>query len=194
MDHIVTKGNQEISEDVDEAPSGSTSKRNKNGGPMAQGIGSQMKKSVAHRKFLVDVGQCQHPADALRCRGNQRAKWWTCTHCGARWSRPEEVPASSATTASPVTVVDEAPKIRSNRQGYPSYLPPPKGKPEQGPREAETAQNIRSTFSSAAPKAATTRGRTRMTSEGLRPIQRAKTPTGVNHLPETFEINSENEF
>ena len=212
VDHIGTKGAQETHEEKDDTPSGSTKRRVKKEGPMAQGIGSQLNKSAAHQRFLVDVGQCQHPSDALRCRGNQRAKWWTCAHCGARWARPEEVPASSATSAAPVTVVEEAPKIRTNRQGYPSYLPPPKGKPEQGPREVlvdqgtvktvrhqpDTPQSIGPKSSSETPKAMpkenTTRGRTRMTSDGLRPIQRAKTPTGVTALPETFEINSEEEW
>ena len=107
-----------------------------------------------------------------------------------------------------MVVVEEAPKIKTNRQGYPSFLPPPKGKPEQGPREVrvdqgtvrtvrhqpDTEQDTGHTCSSAAPKATMARGRTRMTSEGLRPIQRAKTPTGVSSIPERFELNSEDNW
>ena len=42
---------------------------------------------------------CQHPFDQIKTRGNQKAKWFTCLRCSARWERkalPEQTgPAQS---------------------------------------------------------------------------------------------------
>ena len=73
-------------------------------------IGAPLKKSVAHKNFPMRVAECNHPPDALRCRGNQVAKWWVCTRCGSRWNRPTEKDLENNTTET-VKVSEVAPKV-----------------------------------------------------------------------------------
>ena len=35
----------------------------------------------------VDANICQHPASAMKARGNRDQKWWTCVLCQSRWER-----------------------------------------------------------------------------------------------------------
>ncbi|CAE7266283.1 unnamed protein product [Symbiodinium natans] len=106
-------------------------------GPVSQAIGNPLEQSKAHKEFPKTRQECNHPADALRCRGNAWTKWWTCARCGSRWNRPEEIqptqphPESSSSTTA--VVDDKAEKITTQRgQEYPRYLPAPRGRLEQG--------------------------------------------------------------
>ncbi|CAE7188254.1 unnamed protein product [Symbiodinium sp. KB8] len=194
---------EEIPQETTPNPQQPKTKKKAVKGPLAQGIGAPLKKSEAHKNFPMKISECNHPPDALRCRGNQTMKWWVCTRCGSRWSRPEEKELENEEHQKVVTTED-APKLR-DRQGreFPQFLPAPRGRPQQGARmvtvlprgrpqtdrEAATSSSTGHVPSSTKPPESS---RVRRTPHGLRPTQRAKTPTR-SELPETYELNTDNE-
>ncbi|CAE7655781.1 GIP [Symbiodinium sp. CCMP2592] len=99
----------------------------------------------------MKVHECSHPADALRCRGNQAARWWVCTRCGSRWDRPEESGTTSAASTKAVNVDEKAPKLVSIH----------------GPRQVDLTQR-------GAP-------RTLREEPSSGSVQRSKTPTRASH-------------
>ena len=203
--------------------------------PINQGLGKLLGRPKAHAKFNKEPSECNHRSDALRCRANSKATWWTCADCGSRWQRPREDPS---TTASSNFQVDEQAKKVKNAQGqeFPKFLPAPRGRLNQGYRQVEldvrgkpktlvqthqqpppitpeasstppaTRANLRTaapapvdTSPGGEPSSPKATSRVRTTSSGLRPVQRAKTPTrrsvSVNSATsvETWEINADEE-
>ncbi|CAJ1434177.1 unnamed protein product [Effrenium voratum] len=98
-----------------------------------QGIGKPLPRSQAQKHWALEVKECQHPAEHLRCRANRHGSWWTCLLCGARWERLE-TPASASSSKAP-----EAPQAKKllleKGVEYPQFLPAPRSRPEQGDLE-----------------------------------------------------------
>ena len=59
------------------------------GKPMTQATG----------KVAVDPALCQHPNQSMKRRGNNKAKWWTCSACQSRWVR---VPIEEISAVGPI--------------------------------------------------------------------------------------------
>ena len=234
VDQLVKKNNEPELNPPSSSTSSFKGQKKAKDAPVNQGLGKPLTRSKAHAKFNKEPSECNRRSDALRCRANSKATWWTCTDCGSRWQRPEEDPSSTATTS---FQVDEKAKKVKNAQGqeFPKFLPAPRGRLGQGYRQVELDQTGRlrtvaqphrqaspppTTSTSTAPpakekslppaKAAATppggepssptaASRVRMTSSGLRPAQRSKTPTrrsvSVNSATsvETWEINTDDE-
>ena len=204
VDHLMNREEpEEIPEETTQNIQQPREKKKVTKGPMAQGIGAPLRKSEAHKNFPMKIAECNHPPDALRCRGNQAMKWWVCTRCGSRWSRPEEKELENEERQK-VTTTEDAPKLK-DRQGreFPQFLPAPRGRPQQGarmvtvpPRGRPQTDRETTASSSTGPAPSSTKppesSRVRRAPHGLRPTQRAKTPTR-NALPETFELNTDNE-
>ncbi|CAE7633607.1 unnamed protein product [Symbiodinium necroappetens] len=100
-----------------------------------QAIGRPLPTSHAHKEFPCSKRECQHPADALRCRANVQSHWWTCVRCGLRWDRPKETEENTLPELSVKPAYDTInghPKklINSKGQEFPQVLPPPKGEGE----------------------------------------------------------------
>ncbi|CAJ1392757.1 unnamed protein product [Effrenium voratum] len=98
-----------------------------------QGIGKPLPRSQAQKHWALEVKECQHPAEHLRCRANRHGSWWTCLLCGARWERLE-TPASASSSKAP-----EAPQAKKllleKGVEYPQFLPAPRSRPDQGDLE-----------------------------------------------------------
>ena len=134
LDYIVKREDEPANQ-----PSSSTTpvkkKKDKNL-PVNQGLGRPLPRSKAQAKFCREPEECNHRSDALRCRANSKATWWTCLDCGSRWQRPAEDPKTTRSTT--FEVDEKAAKIK-NRQGqeFPRYLPAPRGRLQQGYRQVE---------------------------------------------------------
>ncbi|CAE7779821.1 unnamed protein product, partial [Symbiodinium necroappetens] len=209
VDHLMQRQQEELEPERTEKPLPNDRIKKKTNVDMAMGIGKPLRKSDVHKEFPMKVTECNHPADALRCRGNQAMKWWVCTRCGSRWDRPGEKtnsgsPATSSTATSRVQVDEKAPKLVSVRgQEFPHFLPAPRGRPQQGAREVTLSQtgapktNKESAASSSTgpmpfSTAPPTKTRARMTPHGVREVRRSKTPTRTGG-PETYELNTDHE-
>ena len=135
VDYLTKRG-----EEQKDPPSSSTAAfpRAKKGKeePINQGLGKPFRRFKAQNKFAKEPEGCNHRPDALRCRANSKATWWTCLDCGSRWQRPQEDPKKTPSTT--FVVNEQADKIKNARgQEFPRYLPAPRGRLHQGYRQVE---------------------------------------------------------
>ncbi|CAE7204904.1 unnamed protein product, partial [Symbiodinium pilosum] len=126
VDQLVKKNNEPELNPPSSSTSSFKGQKKAKDAPVNQGLGKPLTRSKAHAKFNKEPSECNRRSDALRCRANSKATWWTCTDCGSRWQRPEEDPSSTATTS---FQVDEKAKKVKNAQGqeFPKFLPAPRG-------------------------------------------------------------------
>ena len=215
-DYIVMK-DEKIHPERTTATASSSKQRAMASGPIHQGIGEPLPRSQSHKKWECEPGLCPHGPDHMRCRANRQSKWWTCLRCGSRWARlddtQEDVKVPEYTSENAKNVVDR------RGRAFPKYLPAPRGRPGQGPREVTVAAGGRAkvatttratTFTNKATgatpssKAATATLPPKVVEEpnrmvkrentGTRPTRRAKTPTGHHNLEtEIHEIYTDEE-
>ncbi|CAJ1399663.1 unnamed protein product [Effrenium voratum] len=182
-----------------------------------QGIGKPLPRSQAQKHWALEVKECQHPAEHLRCRANRHGSWWTCLLCGARWERLE-TPASASSSKAP-----EAPQAKKllleKGVEYPQFLPAPRSRPEQGDLEVivnrmgkpvvsthkkhDNCQKDNSDLKTAGPIKEPMHAGIQVKQEkndedkkvrrpsGLRTVRRSKTPNRDNKPePELYELSS----
>ncbi|CAJ1437918.1 unnamed protein product [Effrenium voratum] len=182
-----------------------------------QGIGKPLPRSQAQKHWALEVKECQHPAEHLRCRANRHGSWWTCLLCGARWERLE-TPASAS--SSKALEAPQAKKlILEKGVEYPQFLPAPRSRPEQGDLEVivnrmgkpvvsthkkhDNCQKDNSDLKTAGPIKEPMHAGIQVKQEkndedkkvrrpsGLRTVRRSKTPNRDNKPePELYELSS----
>ena len=136
-----------------------------------------------------------------------------CLKCGSRWRRTWE---GRDDAEIPQQTTEDAKNMIDRRgRAFPKYLPAPRGRPEQGPREVEINRQGQAKVILRQGEASTTttstaskRGQAASSEEdkqenptaikrelptGLRPARRAKTPTGTRPEAEIHEIYTDDE-
>lgn len=131
LDYLQQKGMVHDEPDVRDKKTAAKSKAKKTTAEhIPQGIGQPLSRSSTQNHWELEIHQCPHAAEQLRCRSNRYQKWWTCLMCGARWERLETEARGSTELEAPE--VPESSSLKTRLGSYPAHLPAPRSKPDQG--------------------------------------------------------------